>query len=83
MTIKYEAVAYDLGKFTDSLDGEVYRIQMSYEPLDSQTVIYTAKEYVDPKLDSLEMVLIPNHKLDQLIKALLEIRIMASDSGTI
>ncbi len=83
MTIKYEAVAYDLGKFTDSLDGEVYRIQMSYDPIDSQTVIHTTKEYVDPKLDSLEMVLIPNHKLDQLIKALLEIRIMASDSGTI
>lgn len=80
MIKKYDSVAYDLGTYTDSLDGEVYRLNVAHDPLDLCTEIYSYKEHDNEQLSSLEIVNIPNHKLRELIEALQGCREKAAEA---
>lgn len=80
MIKKYDSVAYDLGTYTDVMDGEVYRLSVAHDPLDLCTEIYSYKEYENDQLSSIEIVTIPNHKLRELIRALQGCREKAAEA---
>lgn len=82
MIKKYDSVAYDLGTYTDSMDGEVYRLSVAYDPLDLCTEIYSYKEYDSDQLSSIEIVTIPNHKLRALFAALQGCNEVATETET-